>query len=122
MPQFVNLQKLLTKSSLDANITEDCDRFDERVDSDLLPQRDKFDKQVAKLASKILKILKNLFSENFIDIKLPPGNLKKPIHVVYNIEIKSLLHLINVIIKSVEDLLSHINGVYQKPIEIEKLW
>jgi hypothetical protein len=44
LPQFNNLQKLLTKSSLDANITEDCDRFDERVDSALLPARDKSDK------------------------------------------------------------------------------
>ena len=77
---------------------------------------------MASEANRILKILRNLFSDKIVDMKLPQGNLKKPVHIVFNIEIKSLIRLIEVIIKSVEDLVKHIEGSYQKPIEIERLW
>jgi len=42
--------------------------------------------------------------------------------MVFNIEIKNLMCLIGAMIKSLEDLLQHIEGIYQKPIEIERLW
>lgn len=41
---------------------------------------------------------------------------------MFNVEVKNLTRLINIMVKSVEDLLQHIQGVYQKPVEIERLW
>ena len=63
-----------------------------------------------------------MFNERLVDKKLPQSNLKKPTHMVFNIEIKNLMCLIGAMIKSLEDLLQHIEGIYQKPIEIERLW
>ena len=36
LPLFVQLQKLIALSSLSADIKEDSDRFDERIDSTIL--------------------------------------------------------------------------------------
>ena len=56
--------------------------------------RDVNDKLVSEEAQKIIKVLDNLFSVNTVDMKLPQGNLKKPIHIIYNIEIKNYMKLI----------------------------
>lgn len=122
LPLFARIQRLIKHSSFAFDIKEDSDRFDERIDSSILVQRDQNDQLVTQEAKKILTILKNLFSDHQIDSKLPKSNLKKPILAVFNVEVKNLTRLINVMVKSVEDLLQHIQGVYQKPVEIERLW
>ena len=58
LPLFVQIQKLLKHSSLDESIKLDSDRFDEKVDSTILPQRDINDKRVSACAARIRDVLK----------------------------------------------------------------
>ena len=44
------MQKLLRHSSLDTDIKNDCDRFDEKIDSAELPLRDEYDRKVLAVA------------------------------------------------------------------------
>jgi len=50
LPLFSKLQKLIASSSFAQDIREDSDRFDERIDSMVLVQRDKNDKTVTSAA------------------------------------------------------------------------
>lgn len=47
---MIKLQKLLKESSLNPSIREDNDRYDERIDTEILPGLDFNDKRVARLA------------------------------------------------------------------------
>jgi hypothetical protein len=47
---FVILQKLLRQSSLDLSITEDTDRYDEKIDTNLLAERDINDRKASEIA------------------------------------------------------------------------
>lgn len=51
LPLFVKMQKLLRKSSLDTEIKNDCDRFDEKIDSAELPMRDEYDRKISAVCA-----------------------------------------------------------------------
>ena len=55
-------------------------------------------------------------------MKLPLANPKRPTNTVFNAEIKRLMRLIAFMEKSLHDLLHHIQGAYQRPLEVERLW
>jgi len=84
---FVNVQKLLMQSSLDSTIKEDCDRYDEQIDSRILPLRDVHDSKVSDLAKQIIYNLKSLLSTDLIDEVFPIEYLK-PMNNIFNIELK----------------------------------
>ena len=62
LPLFVKMQKMLRHSSLDTEIKNDCDRFDEKIDSAELPMRDKYDRKISKVAGKLKDVLGNMLS------------------------------------------------------------
>lgn len=47
---FVMLQKLLKQSSLDVKVTEDSDRYDEKIEKGLLHERDTHDRRASDVA------------------------------------------------------------------------
>lgn len=113
---------MIRLSSFADGIKDDADRFDDNVDGRLLQSRDKNDSLVADLTTKLLVILRNMFTEKGIDLKLPIANAKRPTNIVFNAEVKRLIRLVHAMIKSLEDLLHHIEGNYQRPLETEELW
>ena len=94
---------------MDENIKLDSDRFDEKIDSSILPQRDINDKRVSACATKIRDALKHLLHDRNVVVKFPYSHMR-PVHNIYAIEIRRYIALIAVIQKSVEDLLEHIDG------------
>ena len=87
LPLFVNIQRLLRFSSLDTDIKEESDRFDEKIDGDLLPMRDEYDKKVSNAAISLKNVLGNLLSEREVSTRLPYSH-KRAIHNVFAIEIR----------------------------------
>lgn len=121
LPLFVKIQKLLRYSSLDRDIKNDTDRFDERVDKAELPQRDEYDKKVSETALTLRNVLSNILSERTVELKLPFSH-KRAVHNVFATEIRQFIMLLNVMSRDVTNLMHHIDGKYMKPLEIEHLW
>ncbi len=78
---------MLQYSSLDSNIKNDSDRFDERVDGDELPMRDEYDKKISQTAIQLKNILHNLLSERVVNMQLPFSH-KRAVHNVFAMEIR----------------------------------
>ena len=57
---FIQIQKLIKKSSFDRSLKADADRYDERIDGKILPKLNKKDSQVAQIASEIISVLEDL--------------------------------------------------------------
>ena len=87
LPLMVKVQKLLKHSSLDTNIKNDTDRFDERVDGDELPLRDEYDRKVSASAIQLKNILSNLLSERVVNMQLPFKH-QRAVHNVFALEIR----------------------------------
>ena len=68
LPLFVKMQKLLRHSSLDLDIKNDCDRFDERIDSEELPKRDEYDRKISSIAGQLRSVLSNILSTRVVDM------------------------------------------------------
>ena len=117
----MSIQKLLRHSSLDTDIKHDSDRFDERIDSDLLPMRDEYDRKVSQTAQKIRNVLSNLLSERVVAMKLPYSHKRSDFNV-FATEVRQYIALIGAIQRDVTNLMAHIDGKYHKPLEIERLW
>ena len=109
LPLFVQIQKLLKHSSLDESIKLDSDRFDEKVDSTILPQRDINDKRVSACAARIRDVLKVQLHDRSVILKFPYSNMR-PLHNIFAIEIRCYIKLLSIIQRSVEDLIEHIDG------------
>ena len=62
------MQKLLRHSSLDTDIKNDCDRFDERVDSTELPRRDEYDRKVSAVAKQLGNVLGSMLSARTVQV------------------------------------------------------
>jgi len=60
---FVILQKLLRQSSLDLSITEDTDRYDEKIETNLLPERDINDLKASEICKQLIQLMDNIFSD-----------------------------------------------------------
>ena len=112
---------MLRHSSLDTDIKDDTDRFDERIDGSILPQRDEYDKKVSQATIQLTKVLENLFSERVVNTKLPYSH-KRAVHNIFALEIRQYMVLTKAMSSDVSNLRTHIDGKYMKPLEIEKLW
>jgi hypothetical protein len=83
---FVLLQKLLRQSSLDVGITEDTDRYDERVSRNALAERDANDKKAAEVAKNLMSLLDSTLNVDQINKKFPIRS-KIVLNTVYNKEL-----------------------------------
>jgi len=68
LPLFVRMQKMLRHSSLDTDIKNDCDRFDERIDGTELPMRDEYDRKISAIASQLKNVLNNMLSPRVVEM------------------------------------------------------
>jgi len=68
LPLFVKMQKLLRHSSLDTDIKNDCDRFDEKVDGSELPMRDEYDRKISSVAYQLKGVLNNMLSARTVAV------------------------------------------------------
>jgi len=71
---------------LDVEITEDTDRYDERVSRNALSERDINDKRSAEVARNIIALLDNIFNIDLINKKSPIKS-KVVLNAVYNKEL-----------------------------------
>ena len=62
------MQKMLRHSSLDTDIKNDCDRFDERIDSAELPMRDEYDRKISAIANRLKNVLNNMLSQRVVEM------------------------------------------------------
>jgi len=59
---------LLRHSSLDTDIKNDCDRFDEKVDGSELPMRDEYDRKISSVAYQLKGVLNNMLSARTVAV------------------------------------------------------
>ena len=71
-------------SSLDTDIRLETDRFDEKIDGEILPMRDEYDKKVSQTAIQLKNVLNNLLSERVVQTKLPYSH-KRAVHNTFAI-------------------------------------
>mmetsp|Transcript_9393 Transcript_9393/g.6752 ORF Transcript_9393/g.6752 Transcript_9393/m.6752 type:complete len:114 (+) Transcript_9393:518-859(+) len=109
------------QSSLDSTIKEDCDRYDEQIDTHSLPLRDVNDTKVSDLGHQIIKNISSRLSVDLIDVYFPVKYMQ-PINNIFNKELKAFETLLKTIQKSVQNLIDNIEGKYPRPLEVEHIW
>ena len=72
----------------------DGDRFDEKVDSAILPRRDKNDKKVYRVALKVRDLIDTVFDKNMIEFNFPIRQAT-PVTNIFRKEIQNFNNLLS---------------------------
>jgi len=96
---FIRLQQAMLQSSLDQSISHESDRYDERVDTQCLADREKYDLEVIEILAKIHSQLSKLFEVNVRTVN--PQN--EPLRYALLNELREFTALRDVMLNSIEE-------------------